>query len=306
MKKIIILIFILVFPNLMDAQNNISVSDICKIFRQEFKTVNINSDYDNTIEIYGFNFNTMKPEKGNINQNLKYKLYYLKDILKRISVYDTSSLNRNWDFDIIYSSKEILISTVFIFDSTTHNRGDYFNGLLLNDRLNNKTLIFHLGYEADNSLYITSLIYDVDRLKKRNYEPKIIPDCENYIFSILEVDRNLFPLKRLNWDFQIFYSRSYFHYNTEKIIEELLIMNQLSRRPYSSKPYKKLLSKHTLEDLYHLLKIGYNNTFSIIFPILYSDEFPKNKPIWTNKKFYYYYIDRPEVNYIDLPDIDDK
>ncbi len=306
MKKFSIFIIIFLIFKFVDAQNNTTVSEICKIFRTEFKTSNINSEYDKQTEVQSFNFNKMKPGERDTVQNLTYKLYYFKDTLKRISVYDTSLINRNWDFDILKISDDFIISSIFIFDNNSHNKGDYFHGFLFNDRKNNKSLLFNLSHEIDKSLYISRLIYDVRRYKKRDYEPEIESDCENFIFSIFKIDSNLFPVRRLNWNYQFLLSHSYFHYLNDKIIEELYIINQKDISPDPALPYTKLLGKHSLKELYQLLEYGYCYSFSVIFPLPYSEEDIKHMPIWANKKFNCYYLDRPESDEIDRLKLDDK
>jgi hypothetical protein len=282
----------------MSAQSEEMVSDYYSLFKNNFNTANIQCSFEHSVVSETFNFKKMNIDDSIKNKNNYYKIYFHKDLVKRISAFDSTNVNNNFEIDVLHISNAFIIASIFIFDDYSHEKGKYFNGFLLNDKINDRTIIFELDPDIDNSLYLSRLVFDIQKTKIRNYEPNLEENCGNYIKSIIEIDQNGFPKRRTNWHKGIQISYSCYIYKKNKIIEELTFIDNVSKLKNSK---IDSINNYILNDLYSSFK----NMGSVLIPIRlsisYSKDFSENKPLWLLDKYYYYYTNRYDVESIEFP-----
>ncbi len=266
-KTILILTIYLSIITSVNSQN-IEFQEICKIACENFD--NINKEYTKSIISSGFNFNTMKNVDDNLYKNVYVKSYFFNCDLVKIEIIDTLNLGRNIDIDIIYESDNLFIGTIFFWENSKRNRGDFSSGIFINNKKK------RTSYFAERE-FVNLVITD-----KEIENPKEIFPFKNkpeyffqFVSSIKVLDSKLFVKYNLNFEYRVFKSFRKYEYKKDKIIESKYIIKD-KNFPYC------FLEKYLIDDIYKLFtiiffKYNYQKTYNML---KISSVYSKDKPLW--------------------------
>jgi hypothetical protein len=238
MKKLVLIFIILKIFFSIKGQE-IGVKEVFNAVSLKFDSKNIEISADSSVTYVGFNFNKMKPSSKNLYANTYVNVHYKNKEITKISIIDTTHLNRNVDFDIVYSSDDFDIMSVFMYyksdvvivdfmggdtiinGNSSRETGRFFEGFMVNDKKKDISYIFYERYSNINILCF-------EGIKSGTKKSYILSNWSkgvrfSSISMILKVNRRLFPVERMVLHADRFISCSEIGYGENEIYETIYL-----------------------------------------------------------------------------------